>query len=166
MLNNSSDRNAGSTSDVLIIGGSPAGAATAALLAERGRNVLLLEKATHQRFHIGESLLPANFPLLEKLGVADAVKAVGMEKWGAELVSPWHEHKQSFEFADVMDKSTPMAYQVRRAEFGKTPIYGPLLLFKGRYYAVSSLDFRSTLKAWRMCKHNIRVADETGAAVN
>ena len=40
----------------------------------------LLEKAHHPRFHIGESLLPANLPLLEKLGVADAVKAIGMEK--------------------------------------------------------------------------------------
>jgi flavin-dependent dehydrogenase len=103
--------------DVLVIGGGPAGSTAAALLAERGYRVTLLEKAHHPRFHIGESLLPANLPLLEKLGVADAVKAIGMEKWGAEFVSPWHDHKQSFEFADAMDKSMPMAYQVRRAEF-------------------------------------------------
>ena len=103
--------------DVLVIGGGPAGSTAAALLAERGYRVTLLEKARHPRFHIGESLLPANLPLLEKLGVADAVKAIGMEKWGAEFVSPWHDHKQSFEFADAMDKSMPMAYQVRRAEF-------------------------------------------------
>jgi len=103
--------------DVLIIGGGPAGSTAAALLAERGYRVTLLEKAHHPRFHIGESLLPANLPLLEKLGVADAVKAIGMEKWGAEFVSPWHDHTQSFKFADAMDKSMPMAYQVRRAEF-------------------------------------------------
>ena len=103
--------------DVLVIGGGPAGATAAALLAERGYRVTLLEKAHHPRFHIGESLLPANLPLLEKLGVADAVRAIGMEKWGAEFVSPWHDHKQSFEFSDAMDKSMPMAYQVRRAEF-------------------------------------------------
>lgn len=106
-----------SSCDVLVIGGGPAGSTAAALLAERGWRVTLLEKAHHPRFHIGESLLPANLPLLEKLGVADAVRAIGMEKWGAEFVSPWHEHKQSFEFADAMDKSMPMAYQVRRAEF-------------------------------------------------
>ncbi len=103
--------------DVLVIGGGPAGATAAALLAERGYCVTLLEKAHHPRFHIGESLLPANLPLLEKLGVADAVKAIGMEKWGAEFVSPWHAHRQAFEFADAMDKTMPMAYQVRRAEF-------------------------------------------------
>ena len=103
--------------DVLVIGGGPAGATAAALLAGRDYRVTLLEKGHHPRFHIGESLLPANLPLLEKLGVADAVKAIGMEKWGAEFVSPWHDHKQTFEFADAMDKSMPMAYQVRRAEF-------------------------------------------------
>jgi flavin-dependent dehydrogenase len=106
-----------SSCDVLVIGGGPAGATAAALLAERGYRVTLLEKAHHPRFHIGESLLPANLPLLERLGVAGAVKAIGMEKWGAEFVSPWHEHKQSFEFSDAMDKSMPMAYQVRRSEF-------------------------------------------------
>jgi flavin-dependent dehydrogenase len=87
------------------------------LLAERSYRVTLLEKAHHPRFHIGESMLPANLPLLERLGVADAVKAIGMEKWGVEFVSPWHEHTQSFVFADAMDKSMPMSYQVRRSEF-------------------------------------------------
>ena len=106
-----------SACDVLVIGGGPAGATVAALLAERNYRVTLLEKGHHPRFHIGESLLPANLPLLEKLGVAGAVKAIGMNKWGAEFVSPWHDHKQTFEFADAMDKSMPMAYQVRRAEF-------------------------------------------------
>lgn len=103
--------------DVLVIGGGPAGSTAAALLAERGYRVTLLEKAHHPRFHIGESLLPANLPLFEKLGVADAIKAIGMEKWGAEFVSPWHDHMQPYEFADGMDKSLPMAYQVRRSEF-------------------------------------------------
>lgn len=50
--------------------------------------------------------------------------------------------------------------------FGKTPIHGPLRLFKEAYYAASLLHFRRTVKAWRMRKHNIRVVDKTGAAVN
>ena len=49
--------------DVLVIGGGPAGATAAALLAGRDYRVTLLEKAHHPRFHIGESLLPANLPL-------------------------------------------------------------------------------------------------------
>jgi flavin-dependent dehydrogenase len=57
-------------------------------------------------------------PLLEKLGVAEAVKAIGMEKWGAEFVSPWHDSKtQTFKFGDAWDKSMPFSYQVRRSEF-------------------------------------------------
>jgi len=103
--------------DVLVIGGGPAGSTVSTLLAERGHSVTLLEKARHPRFHIGESLLPANLQLLEKLGVRDEVHAIGVEKWGAEFVSPWHDNTQEFEFADAWDKSMPFAYQVRRSEF-------------------------------------------------
>jgi flavin-dependent dehydrogenase len=120
MMKNLTDRNMDAPlaeCDVLVIGGGPAGSTAAALLAERGHRVTLLEKARHPRFHIGESLLPANLPLFERLGVAEEIKAIGMEKWGAEFASPWHQHRQTFEFADAMDKSMPFAYQVRRSEF-------------------------------------------------
>ena len=103
--------------DVLVIGGGPAGSTVAPLLAEKGYKVVLLEKARHPRFHIGESLLPANLPLFEKMGIADEVKAIGMVKPGAEFVSPHHDMAQTFHFADAWDKSMPYAYQVRRAEF-------------------------------------------------
>ncbi len=103
--------------DVVVIGGGPAGSAAAALLAGRGYRVTLLEKDRHPRFHIGESLLPANLPLLAALGVADEVKAIGMEKWGVEFVSPDHDHTQAFVFSEAMNKSLPMAYQVRRSVF-------------------------------------------------
>ncbi|WP_153147003.1 NAD(P)/FAD-dependent oxidoreductase [Dechloromonas sp. H13] len=103
--------------DVLVIGGGPAGSTVAPLLAEMGYSVVLLDKARHPRFHIGESLLPANLPLFERLGVGDEVRAIGMQKWGAEFVSPHHAHKQAFEFADAWDKAMPYAYQVKRAEF-------------------------------------------------
>ncbi|PKO35442.1 MAG: hydroxylase [Betaproteobacteria bacterium HGW-Betaproteobacteria-7] len=103
--------------DVLVIGGGPAGTTVAPLLAEKGYRVVLLEKAHHPRFHIGESLLPANLPLFERLGVADEVRAIGMEKWGAEFVSPEHDMAQVFHFAESWDKGMPYAYQVRRAEF-------------------------------------------------
>jgi len=103
--------------DVVVIGGGPAGSTTAALLADRGHRVVLLEKETHPRFHIGESLLPANLPLLEKLGVAREVEAIGMVKWGATFVSPWHRRPSGFVFAEATNPSLPYAYQVRRSEF-------------------------------------------------
>lgn len=103
--------------DVLVIGGGPAGSTVAPLLAGMGHRVVLIDKDHHPRFHIGESLLPANLPLLERLGVGDEVRAIGMPKPGAEFVSPWHDKAMSIAFADAWDKSMPGAYQVRRADF-------------------------------------------------
>jgi flavin-dependent dehydrogenase len=108
---------AAATCDVLVIGGGPAGSTVSALLAEQGHQVVLLEKAHHPRFHIGESLLPANLPLFEKMGIADEVKAIAMHKPGAEFFSPSHDKTERFEFADAWDKSMPHAYQVPRAAF-------------------------------------------------
>ena len=103
--------------DVVVIGGGPAGATTATLLAERGHRVVLLEKDSHPRFHIGESLLPANMPLFEKLGVGREIEAIGMEKLGATFVAPDIDRISGFKFAEATDPSMPSAYQVRRSEF-------------------------------------------------
>ena len=103
--------------DVLVIGGGPAGSTAATLLAEKGYRVALLEKDHHPRFHIGESLLPANMPLFERLGVADEIRAIGMPKHGAEFFAPWLGRGETFEFKDAWDKACPYAYHVRRSEF-------------------------------------------------
>ena len=104
--------------DVLVAGGGPAGSTIAALLAQRGERVVLVEKEKHPRFHIGESLLPLNLPLIDKLGLGEAIKRIGIVKYGAEFVSPTHPKKSvKFEFANAWDKNHPYAYQVRRSEF-------------------------------------------------
>jgi len=108
--------------DVLVIGGGPAGSTAAALLAELGHKVTLLEKSRHPRFHIGESLLPANLPLFKRMGIESEIQAIGMKKPGAEFVSPWHTTSQVFQFSDAWDKSMPYAYQVRRSEFDEVLI--------------------------------------------
>jgi flavin-dependent dehydrogenase len=101
--------------DVLVVGGGPAGSTAAALLARQGRKVVLLEKGQHPRFHIGESLLPANVRLFDELGLRSELERIGMRKWGIEFVSPQHAHSSFLEFADAWDKSMPYAWQVRRS---------------------------------------------------
>jgi flavin-dependent dehydrogenase len=95
----------------------PAGSTVATRLADLGFDVVLIEKDRHPRFHIGESLLPLNLPLFERLGISNEIKAIGMPKWGVDFASPTHNRTISFEFADAWDKHLPYSFQVRRSEF-------------------------------------------------
>ncbi len=104
------------TCDVIVIGGGPAGSTIAALLAEKGWDVAVLERERHPRFHIGESLLPHNNRLFERLGVLDEVRRVGLVKNGAEFISPDHALSRTFYFAEAIDTSAPSAFQVHRAD--------------------------------------------------
>ena len=102
--------------DVLVIGGGPAGSTAATLLARRGWKVTLLEKERHPRFHIGESLLPMNMPILQRLGALDKVAAVGTHKRGADFPNDEGGYN-TFVFADALNARFPHAYQVPRAQF-------------------------------------------------
>lgn len=103
--------------DVLVIGGGPAGSTVSALLARRGWSVVMLEKAQHPRFHIGESLLPMNLPIFERLGVLDKVRALGVHKPGADFESDAGQAYSCFDFSRALGQSPAHAFQVCRAEF-------------------------------------------------
>lgn len=103
--------------DVAVIGGGPGGSTAAALLARRGYTVIALEKAHHPRFHIGESLLPMNLPVFERLGVLDKVRALGVFKPGADFEADNPRGYNTYAFARAIGNSPPHAYQVWRQDF-------------------------------------------------
>ena len=105
--------------DVVVIGGGPGGSTAAALLARRGYRVIALEKAHHPRFHIGESLLPMNLPVFERLGVLDKVRQLGVFKPGADFEAENARGYNTFAFARALGNSPPHAYQVWRQDFDK-----------------------------------------------
>ena len=102
--------------DVLVIGGGPSGSTAAAVLAMQGRSVVLVEKEAHPRFHIGESLLPANLDIFERLGLLEEVRGIGVHKPGAEFVSDRTGRSCAFPFAKALNKARTHAWQVKRAE--------------------------------------------------
>jgi halogenation protein CepH len=105
--------------DAIVIGGGPAGATASTLLARRGHRVLLLEREQFPREHVGESLLPASLPILELLGVREAVEAAGfLKKFGATMVWGSSAEPWSWYFQET-NREYPHAYQVVRATFDK-----------------------------------------------
>jgi flavin-dependent dehydrogenase len=101
--------------DIVVIGGGPAGSTISTFLSRRGWNVTLFEKDRHPRFHIGESLLPLNMPIFDRLGVRKEVERIGMFKPGAEFVYGDGEPVQ-FYFRESVSPDYPFAYQVKRSE--------------------------------------------------
>lgn len=105
--------------DVLIIGAGPAGTSAAAVLAEKGHRVLVLEREKFPRYHIGESLLPFCYGPLERLGLIPKLKASHfVKKYSVQFVSPNGKASQPFYFFNRFDRETiAQTWQVLRSDF-------------------------------------------------
>jgi flavin-dependent dehydrogenase len=70
---------------VAIIGGGPAGGALGALLAREGYKIVIYHTDKRPPLVVGESLLPAVVPMLQRLGIEDEVKSFSIYKPGATV---------------------------------------------------------------------------------
>jgi flavin-dependent dehydrogenase len=106
--------------DVLVIGGGPSGATTATLVAQQGYRVTLLERDRFPRFHIGESLIPETYWVLERLGMLEKMKQSHfVKKYSVQFVSARGKLSEPFYFMDNKPHECSQTWQVLRSEFDK-----------------------------------------------
>ena len=104
--------------DAIVIGGGPAGSTAGALLAEKGREVVILEKSKFPRYHVGESLMPYCYFTFERLGLVDELnKRAYTQKHSVQFVTSDGKISAPFYFFQHLDHPAAATWQVKRSEF-------------------------------------------------
>lgn len=104
--------------DVIVVGGGPAGSCTATLVAQKGRSVVLLEREKFPRAHIGESLMPACYGTLERLGMLEKMRCSHFpQKNSVQFFSSGGRASVPFYFSDTVPGPSSQTWQVERPEF-------------------------------------------------
>ena len=108
------------THDVVVIGGGPAGATAATVLAQHGRRVALVEREAFPRYHIGESLMPYTWFTFERIGVLDWFeRAACPKKYSVQFVSTSGQVSQPFYFFETIKHPCATTWQVLRSDFDR-----------------------------------------------
>ncbi len=106
--------------DVIVVGGGPAGATTAALVAEYGHRVLLLERSSVPRFHVGESLIPETWWTLRRLGLlTQLAQSAFPRKYSVQFVSDGYKESAPFYFDVHKAHESSVTWQVVRSQFDR-----------------------------------------------
>jgi flavin-dependent dehydrogenase len=120
---------------VLVIGGGPAGSTVSTLMAQQGLQVTLLERETFPRFHIGESLIPETYWVLERLKMLDKLKHTSfVRKESVQFVSPSGQLSEPFYFTQHKPGEQSRTWQVLRSEFDQ------LMLNNAREQGVAAFE--------------------------
>ena len=106
--------------EIVVIGGGPAGATCSTLLAQGGRRVQLFERERFPRFHIGESLIPETYWVLERLNMLSKLQASHfIKKYSVQFVGRSGRLSEPFYFVDHKPHESSQTWQVLRSEFDK-----------------------------------------------
>ncbi len=106
--------------DCLVMGGGPAGSTVAALVAEAGFQVLLVERETMPREHIGESLMPETYGIFQRLGVLEQMQTSSYaKKVGVQFVNHTGKESAPFFFRQHDPRDCSQTWHVERAAFDK-----------------------------------------------
>ncbi len=104
--------------DVAVIGGGPAGSTVSTLIAQHGHKVQLFEREKFPRFHIGESLIPETYWVLERLNMLEKMKGSPfVKKHSVQFVSQSGKLSEPFYFYDHKPHECSQTWQVLRSEF-------------------------------------------------
>ncbi|MCI0486682.1 MAG: tryptophan 7-halogenase [Blastocatellia bacterium] len=106
--------------DVIVIGGGPAGSAVASILSREGRKVTLFEKEEFPRHHIGESLMPDTYWTFERMGILEKLKrSPFVRKYSVQFANQASRESRPFYFFEANHHESAVTWQVTRDAFDK-----------------------------------------------
>jgi flavin-dependent dehydrogenase len=145
--------------DVVVIGGGPGGSTASTILAQSGLRVALFEREKFPRFHIGESLIPETYWVLERLNMLPKMQQSHfVKKYSVQFVNASGKLSAPFYFWDNKPHECSQTWQVVRSEFDQ------MLLDNAREHGVDARDGVHVVDVLfegdRAC--GVRISDESG----